>query len=160
MRLPLCDLRRAIDEQRALRGLRIDNVYQCGPRTFLLKLVPGKLFLVLDVEPERARVLVTETPPPVPDAPPVFGGILRRALRGAKVLGAMLLGEDRVIALDVDAGEAHRRVVVEAFARHGTPPRFRRRRETSPLPVVMSGSSPTAPRTRASRWGFLRETER
>ena len=55
----------------------------------------------------------------MPDAPPVFGTILRRALRGAKVLGTMLLGEDRVIALDIDAGEAHRRIVVEAFARHG-----------------------------------------
>ena len=49
MRIPLRDLRRAILELAPLRGRFIDNVYQCGPRTFLLKLKPETI--VVDLEP-------------------------------------------------------------------------------------------------------------
>lgn len=113
MRIPLRDLKRAVAEQAALRGQFIDNVYQCGPRTFLLKLKPATL--LLDLEPNRARVVVTDEPPPVPPRPPVFGSILRTALRGGRVEDISLLGEDRIVVIDVGA----RRLVVEAFARHG-----------------------------------------
>lgn len=119
MRLPLCDLRRAIDELTALRGLHVDNVYQVAAQEFLFKLTPGPVHLIVGTGRDRARVLVTDHPPAVPDSPPVFGAILRDALRGGRWLGAMLLGEDRVIALDFDCGDSARRVVVEAFARQG-----------------------------------------
>jgi len=119
VRIPLRDLRRAVDEQASLRGRFVDNVYQCGPRTFLLKLRPDTQTLLIDLAPGAARVVVTESPPPVPAQPPVFGSILRRALRGGRLLGTMLLGEDRIVAIDVDVGGTHRRVVVEAFSRHG-----------------------------------------
>ncbi|MHC5051377.1 MAG: NFACT RNA binding domain-containing protein [Planctomycetota bacterium] len=118
MRIPLGDLERAVAEQASLRGQFVDNVYQCDPRTFLLKLKPHKRFLVIDLNPARARVLVTDEPPAVPDRPPVFGAILRQALRGGRLLGTLLLSEDRIVAIDVDAG-GPRRVVVEAFGRHG-----------------------------------------
>jgi predicted ribosome quality control (RQC) complex YloA/Tae2 family protein len=118
VRIPLADLKRAVAEQAALRGLFVDNVYQCDPRTFLLKLKPDKRFLIIDLHPSRARVLVTDAPPAVPDRPPVFGSILRKALRGGRLLGTMLLAEDRIVAIDVDAG-GPQRVVVEAFGRHG-----------------------------------------
>jgi predicted ribosome quality control (RQC) complex YloA/Tae2 family protein len=117
MRIPLDDLKRAVAELGALRGLRVDNVYQCDPRTFLLKLKPGPVTLLIDLHPGRARVLVTDEPPPVPQSPPVFGAILRKALRGGRFLGATMPTDDRVVMLDIDAGEP-RRVVVEAFARH------------------------------------------
>ncbi|MCK6459459.1 MAG: NFACT family protein [Planctomycetes bacterium] len=116
MRIPLRDLRRAVEELSLLRGRFIDNVYQCGPRTFLLKLKPETL--LIDLEPNRARVLVTDAPPAVPEKPPVFGSILRSALRGGRIEGISLLGEDRVVAIDVDC-HGRRRLVVEAFARHG-----------------------------------------
>jgi predicted ribosome quality control (RQC) complex YloA/Tae2 family protein len=118
VRIPLRDLRRAVAEQAALRGRSIDNVYQCGPRTFLLKLRPDTLSLLLDLSPGAARVVVTDAPPPVPPEPPVFGSILRRALKGGRLLGTTLLGEDRIVAIDIDATEP-KRLVVEAFSRHG-----------------------------------------
>lgn len=116
MRIPLLDLKRAVAELAELRGRFIDNVYQCGPRTFLLKLKAETL--LIDLEPGKARVVVTDDPPAVPSKPPVFGSILRTALRGGKIAKISLLGEDRIVAIDVDC-DGPRRVVVEAFARHG-----------------------------------------
>jgi predicted ribosome quality control (RQC) complex YloA/Tae2 family protein len=118
VRIPLGDLERAVAEQSALRGLFVENVYQCGPRTFLLKLKPPRRFLLIDLDPGRARLLVTDAPPPVPDRPPVFGAILRKALRAGRVLGTMLPARDRIVYLDVEAN-GPRRVVVEAFSPHG-----------------------------------------
>ena len=118
MRIPLADFKRAVEEQASLRGQFIDNVYQCDPRTFLLKLKPDKRVLLIDLWPTRARVLVTEAPPAVPDRPPVFGAILRKALRGGRLLGTRVPSEDRIVAIDIDAG-GPRRLVVEAFGRHG-----------------------------------------
>ncbi len=116
MRIPLRDLGRAVLEMAPLRGRFIDNVYQCGPRTFLLRLKPETV--LIDLEPKRARVLVTDAPPPVPEKPPVFGSILRSALRGGRIEGISLVGEDRVVAIDVEC-HGRKRLVVEAFARHG-----------------------------------------
>ncbi|MHC4959748.1 MAG: NFACT RNA binding domain-containing protein [Planctomycetota bacterium] len=118
MRIPLADLKRAVGEMDALRGLHVDNVYQCGGRVFLLKLKPGPVSLLVDLTPGRARVLVTDEPPAVPKTPPVFAAILRRALRGAKVLGATMIGEDRVIALDVSTADGPLRLVAEALPRY------------------------------------------
>jgi len=117
MRFPIRDLRRAVEEQGALRGKTVDNVYQCDRRTFLLKLRPGPVHLLVDAHAGRARAVVTDRPPAVPDQPPVLGAILRRALRGGRVLGSTLLQDDRVIALDIGAGEP-RRLLLEAFPRH------------------------------------------
>ncbi len=118
MRLPLCDLERAASEMEALVRSHVDNVYQCGPKTFLLRLKPAKQSLLIDLEPGRARVLVTDAPPPVPDKPPVFGAILRNTLRAAKLLRVWLPARDRIFYLDFDAGD-RRRLVVEALSRHG-----------------------------------------
>jgi len=115
VRIPLRDLKLAVAEQAALRGRHIDNVYQCGPRTFLLRLKPETL--LIDLEPGKARVVVTEEPPAVPSKPPVFGSILRSALRGGRIAGISLLGEDRIVAVDVDA-DGPCRLVIEAFSRH------------------------------------------
>ena len=118
MRLPLPDWKRLIAEQQRLVGMHVDNVYQVDPRAFLLKLTPGKLFLLIDVNRERARLLVTDDPPAIPDRPPMFGSILRRALRDGLVTGVSLLGEDRLAAIDFDVGGEPRRLVLEAIAAH------------------------------------------
>ena len=118
MRLPLPDWKRVIAEQQALVGKHVDNVYQVDPRAFLLKLTPGKLFVLVDVNRERARLLVTEDPPPIPDRPPMFGSILRRALRDGRLTAISLLGEDRLAALDFEVGGQPRRLVLEAIAAH------------------------------------------
>jgi predicted ribosome quality control (RQC) complex YloA/Tae2 family protein len=102
----------------ALRGLHVDNVYQCAPRVFLLKLKPGPVSLLVDLTPGRARVLVTDAPPAVPDAPPVFAAILRKSLRGGRVLGATMIGEDRVVALDFSTADGPLRLVAEALPRY------------------------------------------
>jgi len=119
VRIPLSDFRRVIGELAALRDRHIDNIYQCGPRTFVLKLQPGKVTLLLELESGRARVVVTDEPPPVPEQPPVFAAILRSALRGARVLGVGMPAEDRVAVLDVGTADGPRRLVVEALGRHG-----------------------------------------
>ncbi|MGH7163835.1 MAG: NFACT RNA binding domain-containing protein, partial [Planctomycetota bacterium] len=72
----------------------------------------------VDLHAGRARALVTDDPPPVPDEPPVLGTILRRALRGGTLLGTMLLAKDRVLGVDVRRGEESYRLVVEALPRH------------------------------------------
>ena len=118
MRLPLCDLERAAGEMAAIAGRVVDNVYQCGPKTFLLRLKPDKISLLIELEPGRARVLVTDEPPAVPDKPPVFGAILRNTLRGARVRAVTMPARDRIFYLDFDSGD-FRRVVVEALSRHG-----------------------------------------
>lgn len=117
-RIPLCDLRRAVEELSALRGEHLDNLYQFDARAFLLRFSPGKASMIVDLHPGRARALVTDAPPEPPEAPPVFCQILRRHLRGGVFLGAMLLAEDRVIGLDFRVEGAPLRLVVEALPRH------------------------------------------
>jgi len=118
MRIPLADLKRVVAEQQGLAGMHVDNVYQVDPRAFLLKLTPGKLFVLVDANRVRARVLVTDDPPAIPDRPPMFGSILRRALRGGRVLDATMLAEDRILALDFEVGGEPKRLVLEAISSH------------------------------------------
>lgn len=118
MRIPLADLQRAVAEQRSLTGMHVDNVYQVDPRAFLLKLTPGKLSVLVDANRNRPRLLVTDNPPKVPDRPPMFGSILRRALRGGRVADARLLAEDRIYALDFEVGGETKRLVLEAIGTH------------------------------------------
>ncbi|MHC4849186.1 MAG: NFACT family protein [Planctomycetota bacterium] len=111
MRIPLPDWKLVVEEQQALVGLHIDNVYQVDPKCFLLKLTPGKLSYLIDANPGRARALLTDEPPTIPDRPPMFGSILRRALRGTRVAGIHLLGEDRLLVIELDGS---RRLILEA----------------------------------------------
>lgn len=119
IRPPLCDLRRAVEEQRELRGRRIDNIFQTSPTAFLFRLVPGKIPLVIDVGAGAARVLVAGRAPAVPSRPPVFCTLLRNELRKGRLLGTLLLGTDRIVAVDVQTHGGPRRLVAEIFMRRG-----------------------------------------
>ena len=118
MRLPLIDLKRTVAEQAGLRGSHIDNIYQVGPKVLLFKLKPGPIFLLADLTPGKARLLVTDQPPEVPQKPPMFASILRRTLRGGRLLDSIMLGEDRIFRLDIEAAGSLFRVVLEALPRH------------------------------------------
>ncbi|MGQ0613017.1 MAG: NFACT RNA binding domain-containing protein [Planctomycetaceae bacterium] len=118
IRLPLRDLQRAAAEMASLAGLSVDNIYQCDPRRFLLRLGPDKTPLLVDAHPGRARMLVTDAPPPVPQSPPVLGTIFRRALRGGRVVRLELLGGDRIFSLEVETAEGPRMLLLEALPRH------------------------------------------
>ena len=119
IRTPLCDLARTVEEQHELRGRRIDNIFQTSPTAFLLRLVPGKIPLVIDVGAGTARVLVAGRAPAVPSRPPVFCTLLRNELRGGRLLGTLLLGTDRIVAIDVQTHAGPRRLVAEIFLRRG-----------------------------------------
>lgn len=121
MRIPLGDFRRAIEEQQRLAGgAYVDNVYQCGPRLVSIRLKhDGKSHLRIDLDPGRARALLTDAPPETPKTPPVFGVILRKALRGARLTGVEMPAEDRVVVYTFAIGDDSCRLVVEALPRHG-----------------------------------------
>ncbi|MEM8884701.1 MAG: NFACT RNA binding domain-containing protein [Planctomycetota bacterium] len=114
MRIPIVDWKRVVAEQQALVDGHVDNVFQIEPKCFLIRCKPGKQALLLDATPQRPRALVTDAPPPVPDRPPMFGSILRRALRDTQIRGVCLLGDDRVWALDVEGADGLKRLILEA----------------------------------------------
>ncbi len=116
-RLPLRDLKGVIGEQQALVGGRIDNVFQCEPRLFVLRIDPGKRMLVCDLTPGRARCVLTDAPPALPETPPVLAAILRTALRGGLIEAIFLPAEDRVVFLDVSGARGRYRLVLELFPR-------------------------------------------
>ncbi len=128
-KLPLRDLKRVIEEQQALLGGVVENVFQCEPRLFVLRIDPGKRTLVCDLTAGRARVVLTEEPPPTPPSPPVLATILRTALRGGRIAAISLPAEDRVVYVDIEGARGGRsaaaaptprtryRLVLELFPR-------------------------------------------
>jgi predicted ribosome quality control (RQC) complex YloA/Tae2 family protein len=73
--------------------------------------------VLLSCHPEMARLSLLERPPRAPAAPPAFAQYLRAHLVGARVAGVSLLGEDRLVAVDLRSREGAARLVLSLLGR-------------------------------------------
>ncbi|SIT00740.1 Rqc2 family fibronectin-binding protein [Alicyclobacillus vulcanalis] len=98
-------LARELDE--ALRGARIDRIYQPGERDIVLAvrsatLGARRLFLSAHQQSARVHFLADERPDN-PAAPPMFCVLLRKHIEGGRILSVRQPGWDRVLEMSVEA---------------------------------------------------------
>ncbi|MDE0885951.1 MAG: NFACT family protein [Myxococcota bacterium] len=124
--LNLNELRRAariIDERFA--GHRLERCVQPARDRVVLTLygrAPGeekgrKRFLMLCVHPTSGRVSEVEGLPKAPANPPAFVSWIRAHLPSARLRGARILGDDRVLALAFEASEGRFELVLSLLAK-------------------------------------------
>ena len=124
--LNLSEVRRAariIDERFA--GHRLERCVQPGRDRVLLTLygrAPGeekgrKRFLVLCVHPASGRVSEAGGLPKAPANPPAFVSWIRAHLASARLVGARVLGDDRVLALTFEAAEGRFELVLSLLGK-------------------------------------------
>jgi predicted ribosome quality control (RQC) complex YloA/Tae2 family protein len=112
--LSLCELRRAsrlLDD--ALRGHRVQAIAQPDATSLVLTTwgAPAggaqarRHYLLLSCRPASARVALLEAVRESLPSPPAFVQRARALLLPSRVAGAELLGEDRILALALEAGE-------------------------------------------------------
>jgi predicted ribosome quality control (RQC) complex YloA/Tae2 family protein len=111
--LSLAELRRAarvIDA--TLAGARIERVVQTDPAELVLELGGGggrpaseRAFVRLACGPRSGRVGQAARAPRAPETPPAFGQYLRAHLRGGRLRGASVRGDDRQLALHLETRE-------------------------------------------------------
>jgi predicted ribosome quality control (RQC) complex YloA/Tae2 family protein len=73
--------------------------------------------VLLSCHPEMARLSLLERLPRAPAAPPVFAQYLRAHVVGARVAALRLLGEDRLVAVDLRSREGAVRLLLSLFGR-------------------------------------------
>ncbi len=110
---------------RQLVGGRIDKVFQPDRQTIILLIrVPGKnLQLLINGDPQQARMHLTDLAPENPAAPPAFCMLLRKYLEGGRIAAIAQQGLDRTVHLSVEnwseeGGVTARTLVVEIMGRH------------------------------------------
>lgn len=105
----------ALELDRALKGFRIDNIYQLNPKTILLKLRGGEgLEKQLLVEAGR-RVHLTSYIMEKPLKPPSFCMALRKYLRGGRIGGVEQYRFERILEIKVSSHTGEYSLVVELF---------------------------------------------
>jgi len=95
-------------------GKHIDNIYQLDERTFLIKIRPGDLNLI--VEAER-RIHLTAYQLKTPPKPANLCMALRKHLAGGKIIDVYQHEFERIVIIVVAKGETCNKLVVEAFPR-------------------------------------------
>lgn len=109
--LSLAELRRAVRSlDRIIAGGRLQRVVQPDEHSVALSIygVGEETHALLCCRPGFARLSILPFAPPAPSTPPAFAQYLRAHLRGARCVGARLLGEDRLAALRFEgAGGGH-----------------------------------------------------
>lgn len=109
MTVSLPELRRLVDELALLAGAHVQGARQPQPDVVVLELrTPGQShLLLLCAAPRRARVHLTSRRLPAPASPFAFVMKLRKELVGARVVAVRQVGDDRVVAVDVERGPRH-----------------------------------------------------
>ncbi len=92
----------------------LDNIYQIDSKTFLFKLRPGDLNLIIEV---GRRIHLTKYEVQVPREPSQFCMALRKRLRGGRVINIQQHEFERTVILHVETGEQAYQVIVEFFRR-------------------------------------------
>lgn len=110
------DLAALIPEvSKAIRGARIDNIYQIKPATLLLRLhQTGRPPLYLLAEAGK-RLHLTQYALKGPKTPSAFSMALRKHLRNGRVVAINQHDFERIVALKVTTGEGEFQLVFELF---------------------------------------------
>lgn len=118
-------LARELDD--ALRGARIDRIYQPGERDLVLAVRSAHLGarrLYLSAHQQHARVhFLSDERPDNPSTPPMFCVLLRKHVEGGRILGVAQPGWDRVLEFKIEAlddlGDRHLYTLIcEIMGRH------------------------------------------
>ena len=73
--------------------------------------------VLLSCHPEMARLSLLERPPRAPATPPAFAQYLRAHVVCARVAALSLLGEDRLVAVDLSGREGSARLLLSLLGR-------------------------------------------
>jgi len=95
-------------------GQRIDNIYHIIPKTFLIRLRPRDLRLLIEVE---KRIHLTRFNYPAPAKPTNFCMSLRKYLNGGTVESVEQYEFERIVNLRVSTREGEYLLVAESFRR-------------------------------------------
>jgi predicted ribosome quality control (RQC) complex YloA/Tae2 family protein len=123
--LSLAELSRAVRVlEPCIAGHRLQQVVQpSADRVVLSTYGPAedrserKHHVLLSCHPEMARLSLLERPPRAPAAPPAFAQYLRAHVVGARVAALSLLGEDRLVAVDLRIREGAARLLLSLLGR-------------------------------------------
>jgi predicted ribosome quality control (RQC) complex YloA/Tae2 family protein len=116
----------ALELEEALRGARIDKIYQPTKHEliFVLHRKGGaSLKLLLSTLAQEARVHTVTQTPPNPTTPPLFCMVMRKHLEGGKIISITQQKLERVLEINCEVidelGEtALRQVIVEIMGKH------------------------------------------
>ena len=106
-----------------LRGRRIQEIAQSGADRVVLTAYgagaegASRVHLLLSCNPDAGRISLLSRPPRRPPSPPRFAQWLKAHVSGARIEGLRLLGEDRVLALDLTVPTGDVRLVLQLLAR-------------------------------------------
>jgi len=95
-------------------GKHLDNIYQLSEKTFLIKIRPGNLSLIIEIE---KRIHLTKYALKTPHAPTQFCMALRKYLSNAKIIGVGQHEFERVVTFTVQTHEGDFKLVAEIFKR-------------------------------------------
>jgi len=92
----------------------LDNIYQINSETFLFKLRPGDLNLMIEV---GRRIHLTKYEVQIPKEPTQFCMALRKRLRGGRVISIQQHEFERTVILRIQTAEQIYQVIAELFRR-------------------------------------------
>jgi len=95
-------------------GKHLDNIYQLSEKTFLIKIRPGDLNLILQIE---KRMHLTKYSVKTPQAPSQLCMALRKYLSNGKIKGVGQHEFERVVMFTVQTREGNFKLVAEIFKR-------------------------------------------
>ncbi|MBS7623119.1 NFACT family protein, partial [Candidatus Bathyarchaeota archaeon] len=95
-------------------GQRIDNIYHIIPKTFILRLRPGDLRLLIEIE---RRIHLTRFDYPTPPKPSNLCMTLRKYLNGGVVESVRQYEFERILNLEVSTSRGNYLLVAEIFRR-------------------------------------------
>jgi len=109
------DIRAAVTEWRMQMPLWTDKVYQFNPRTVVLRLNgEDRARHNLLIEAGKRAYFIATLPTP-PKMPPSFAMLLRKYLRGGRVLDIRQHGIQRIVTIDVGKRDTVYHLVLELF---------------------------------------------
>ncbi len=95
-------------------GQRLDNIYHIIPKTFIIRLRPDNLRLLVEIE---RRIHLTRFDYPIPQKPSNFCMALRKYLVDGTIQTVEQHEFDRVVTLTISTGEGKFLLVAEVFRR-------------------------------------------
>ncbi len=103
-----------LELEQNLIGKHLDNVYQLNDKTFLVKIRPGDLNLVIEIE---RRIHLTKYTLETPKAPTQFSMALRKYLLNGKIVEVGQHEFERVVTFTIQTRQGKFKLIAEIFKR-------------------------------------------